>query len=186
MSEAAAKYKTALDDFEAILSAVPAGAWENQSPCSEWKSVDVVGHVIGGQHMVATLAGGGELGGAHPTTRELAGSDPVVGFKTARATAEASLNAEAMAKVVNSPFGPMPLENFLKIFVLDVVTHTWDLARAAGLPVTLNADLVHEGFENIRPMDAGIRMPGVMGPKLEAPAGAAEQEQLMAFLGRQV
>ena len=32
-------------DFDRRVQATPASAWGNQSPCSEWKAVDVVAHV---------------------------------------------------------------------------------------------------------------------------------------------
>lgn len=186
MSENLSKFNRALDGFSAVVSTVPESSWNNQSPCTEWKARHVVGHVIGGQMLVKALAETGAAPSDRSDADTLAGSDPAANFQAARAAAAAATTSEALAKTVASPMGPMPLDNWLGIMTLDVLTHTWDLATAVGQKVTLDADLVHEGFENIKPMDAMLRMPGVFGPKQEAPAGAAEQEQLMAFLGRSV
>ena len=87
---------------------------------------------------------------------------------------------------MQSPFGEMPVDQFLGVITLDVITHTWDLGRAIGHEVTLEPDLVHDCFENVKPLDAILRQPNLFGPKVEPPAGADEQTQLMAFLGRNV
>lgn len=67
---------------------------------------------------------------------------------------------------------------------LDVLVHTWDLARAAGLDERLDAEEVHRVFAAVLPIDAMLRSPGACGPKLEPPAGADEQTRFLAFLGR--
>ncbi|MHB8669820.1 MAG: TIGR03086 family metal-binding protein [Acidimicrobiales bacterium] len=186
MSEILAKYQRALDGFDGVISKVPADRWENQSPCAEWKARDVAGHVIANQRAVRTLASGDQPPRERPSTRAAAGEDPAQSWREARSAAAEELTPEALARVVPSPFGEMPLEQFLNIFMLDVLAHTWDLARATDLAVALDPELVRECFERVRPLDEGIRRPGLFDPKIEAPAGCGEQEALMAFLGRQV
>ena len=66
----------------------------------------------------------------------------------------------------------------------DVLVHTWDLARAAGLDERLDPDEVHRAFQAALPMDAMLRSPGVCGPRIDPPAGADEQTRFLAFLGR--
>jgi uncharacterized protein (TIGR03086 family) len=186
MSENLDAYKRALEGFDKVIKRVPADAWENQSPCTEWKARDVAGHVIGGQQMIQSFAEKGELSGAFPSTRELAGDDPVTRWQQARDTSMAALTPSALAKVVQTPLGPMPLDEFLNIIQLDAITHTWDLARATGQEVQLDPDLVHTGLERVRPLDAMLRRPGFFEPAKPCPEGADEQTQLMAFLGREV
>jgi uncharacterized protein (TIGR03086 family) len=181
------RYTTALDGFEAVLRSVPAGAWNNPSPCEDWRTIDVAGHVIGGLGMVTHLVTTGQMPPELLTTQEAVGDDPMAAFAAARAALERSLAAPgAMNKVVESPFGTMPVDPALGIFVLEVLTHTWDLARGAGVDVRLDPELVRVCGESIRPMDEMIRVEGVFGPKVEAPPGADEQTELMAFLGRPV
>jgi uncharacterized protein (TIGR03086 family) len=178
-------YRRALDGFDRVISKVPEDRWEAQSPCAEWKAVDVAGHVISVQGFVT---GGltGESRGAGLSVRDVAGPDPVASWREARASLEAAAGAPgALDTVIKTPFGEMPVDTFLGIIVLDALTHTWDLARATGLDDTLDPELVSIAFERIRPLDAAIRGAN-FGPKLEAPEGSDEQTQLMAFLGRRV
>jgi uncharacterized protein (TIGR03086 family) len=81
----------------------------------------------------------------------------------------------------------MPFEQVIARFICtDVLVHTWDLARAAGLDEKLNQDAVAHAFEGMKPMDANIRVPGFFGPKVEPPPGADLQTQFLSFLGRKV
>jgi uncharacterized protein (TIGR03086 family) len=179
-------YRRALDGFDKVIRDVPEDRWEAQSPCTEWKAVDVAGHVIGVQQLVTSGITGQGMTGGRLSTRETAGPDPVASWSEARASLEAVAGAPgALETVIKTPFGEMPADTFLGIIVLDALTHTWDLARATGQDDTLDPELVSIAFERIRPLDAAIRGAN-FGPKLEAPEGSDEQTQLMAFLGRQV
>lgn len=186
MSEGQEKYNRALDGAEAVVAMVKPDQWEAQSPCESWKAKDVAGHLIGGMKMVSSLANTGEMGGGSADLREIAGDDPKSTFAAERKAMESDLTPDNLAKVVNSPFGPMPLDQFLNVITLDAITHTWDLSKAIGHDVKLDPDLVHQGFEQVKPLDAMLRGPNLFGPKVEPPAGADEQTQLMAFLGRKV
>ena len=83
--------------------------------------------------------------------------------------------------------GPMPFEQMIARFICaDLLIHTWDLARAAGLDEKLNQEAVAHAYEGMKPMDDNIRVPGAFGPKVEPPEGADLQTQFLCFLGRQV
>ncbi len=187
MSEGQEKYTRALDGAQNVIDMVKDDQWEAQSPCEDWAAIDVVGHLVGGMRMVSSFATTGESGlSAFPDPRANAGDDPKAAFASARKEMEATLTPDSLARVVPSPFGEMPLDNFLGIIMLDGIAHTWDISKAIGYDVTLEPDLVHEAFENVKPIDAMLRQPNLFGPKVEPPAGADEQTQLMAFLGRKV
>ena len=72
----------------------------------------------------------------------------------------------------------------------DVLIHTWDLARAAGLDERLDPDEVHRmlaGIETMPPeVDEAMRGSGHYGPRVEVAADADEQTRLLAFMGRSV
>ena len=68
----------------------------------------------------------------------------------------------------------------------DLVIHGWDLARATGQDDTIAAEDLAELQEGIKAFpEEAMRSPGAFGPEIEAPAGASDQDKLMAFLGRQ-
>jgi uncharacterized protein (TIGR03086 family) len=99
----------------------------------------------------------------------------------------ATLPTADLRAPVPGPVGLMPAEQIIERLVsVDVLVHTWDLARAVGGDESLNEVDVMRAYEVIRPMDDIIRMPGVFGPKLPTPAGAPLQTEFLNFLGRTV
>jgi hypothetical protein len=79
----------------------------------------------------------------------------------------------------------MPAGEIISRFVtMDVLVHTWDLARTIGADEHLDQESVQQAFETLKPMDAMIRMPNVFAAKLEPPPGADVQTEFLYFLGR--
>ncbi|WP_267595820.1 TIGR03086 family protein [Carbonactinospora thermoautotrophica] len=115
-------------------------------------------------------------------------ADPVAAWIQARDAVQAALDdPETAATERDTMFGRMSFEQIVGQFgCFDLLVHTWDLARAAGLDERLDPEEVHRVFETAKPMDEMMRRPGVCGPKLEPPPGADEQTRLLAFLGRAV
>jgi len=178
MSEVLNRYREIADGFSARLDATSDANWTASSPCEGWAARDVVAHVVNGERMMvlgeqAELPAGADLKAAWLETRqkvEAMASDPA-----------------KMAEVVQTPLGEMPREQLIGSLVsMDLLVHTWDLARAVGADESLHAQAVADAYENLKPMDAMIRMPGVFGPKITAPAGADLQTEFLSFLGRQV
>lgn len=167
--------------FDARIQAAPADSWGNQSPCAEWKARDIVVHV--GNNIFGLAAG---LTGGEP--RQIGPDDDIVAtWNDARDGFLAALNTADLSTNVPGPMGPMPAADVIGRFVsMDILVHTWDLARAVGGDETLDADAVARSYSGLKPMDAMIRQPGVFGAKVEAPADADTQAEFLAFLGRQV
>ena len=115
-----------------------------------------------------------------------ADEDPKAAWTLAYAALrELTEDPEAMARSVQSPMGPMPLEQMLSQFVcMDMLVHTWDLARSVGGDERLDEDSVRGAYETLKPMDTMIRQPKVFGPKLDPPPGADVQTEFLYFLGR--
>jgi uncharacterized protein (TIGR03086 family) len=182
MSEVLDRYRVLADDFGARVNAVPEGAWDNQSPCAEWKARDIVAHVTGNARWIGAQANGQE------PPPPVAGEDPVAAWAETRAMMEAVLaDPDKSSANVASPMGPMPVGTFVGRFVCaDILVHTWDLARATGLDETINAEAAAAAYKGLEPMDAMIRRPGFFGPRVDCPEGADAQTRLLTFLGRQV
>lgn len=177
MSEAIERFKAIVAGFDARVQAAPADAWDNQSPCAEWKARDVVRHVSNGMRNLS----GGQL----PPLGD--GDDAVAAWPATRDGVMAGLERADLSMSVNGPFGPMPLEQLIgRLMCTDVMVHTWDLARAVGGDERLPDDFVHQAYSGLKPMDAMIRQPGVFDAKRDVPTGADEQAEFLSFLGRQV
>jgi uncharacterized protein (TIGR03086 family) len=94
--------------------------------------------------------------------------------------------ATAASEISHPQVGTHSLGDAIGMFFLgDVVIHTWDLARAAGLDETLDADEVSQMLRGMEPIDDMLRASGHYGPKVAVPADADEQTRLIAFTGRQ-
>jgi hypothetical protein len=97
----------------------------------------------------------------------------------------------AVSTISHPRAGTHRFEDAVEIFVLaDVVVHTWDLARAAGLDDRLDPELVHELASGMLGLPAEVedamRSSGQYGARVDVPVDADEQTQLLAFVGRDV
>jgi uncharacterized protein (TIGR03086 family) len=180
VSQETDRFELVAAGFDRRVQAVPAGKWDAPSPCEEWKARDVVAHVVGNYRSMAAQATGAE------SKAMGAEEDPAQAWTDAYSSVRALLNdPEMLATTVNGPTGPTPVEQMLGALVaMDTHVHTWDLARAVGGDERLDADVSRFALVMLEPMDEMIRRPGVFGPKLDPPAGADEQTQLLYFLGR--
>jgi uncharacterized protein (TIGR03086 family) len=180
MSNGSQRYRQVARGFDAAVTATPSERWAAPSPCEGWTARDVVGHVVGNHRWLVTKARGGE---AKPLGED---ENPADAWREAyEAVLELTEDPAAMNMGIEGPAGEMPLEEMIGRFVsMDVLVHTWDLARAVGGDEQLDHHSVVQSYESMKPLDDQIRLPGVFGPKLAAPAGADTQTEFLYFLGR--
>jgi uncharacterized protein (TIGR03086 family) len=180
-TEISDRYRRVAGQFTQRVRAVPEGAWENPAPCDGWVARDVVGHLVDwlpdfffGRWGLTRPQG--------PTVAE----DPLAAWLAVDATIQAALDDPAVAgRVVATRVGELSFaEQFDMIGTGDVLFHTWDLARAAGLDETLDPDEVHRFVSGMEPLDEMLRASGQFGPRVPVPDGADEQTRLIGFLGR--
>jgi uncharacterized protein (TIGR03086 family) len=62
--------------------------------------------------------------------------------------------------------------------------HSWDLARALGRDFDLGADRAAAMLAGASAMEDAMRSSGQFGPRVQVPADATPQEQLLGFIGR--
>ena len=180
MTEVQDAYRRVAKGFSAAVRAAAPDKWGAQSPCEQWTARDVVAHVVAGHRGVIAGIRGGEpapLG---------ADEDPGRAWEEAsRALDEITGEPETLAREIDGPAGKMPAGQLIGQFVtMDMLVHTWDLARAIGADERLDEESVRRAYDTVKPMDAMIRRPGVFGPRLEPPAGADPQTEFLYFLGR--
>ena len=180
MSEVSERYKRLGDAFAAKIAAVPQNRWASPSPCPNWDARDVVRHVVSTQGLFLGFVGK-ELGDI-PAVAD----DPVAAWDTARAKIQRELDDPQDAKAeFDGFFGRTTFEDSVDRFLcVDQVIHGWDLARAAGLDDRIPPDDVAWVRKQAEGYGDAMRSPMVFGPEVEAPAGADEQDRLLAYLGR--
>jgi uncharacterized protein (TIGR03086 family) len=180
MTDVQDSYRVVSSGFGAAVKAVAPDQWGTQSPCEQWTARDVLAHIVESHRGVIASVRGGE---SEPLGAD---EDPKQAWDAAcRAIREITEDPEAAAKEMDGPAGKMPAGEIIGRFVaMDVLVHTWDLARAIGADERLDEDSVRQAYEALKPMDAMIRLPNVFGPKLEPPVGADLQAEFLYFLGR--
>ena len=180
MTDVQDTYRVVASGFGAAVEAVTPDQWGAQSPCEEWTARDLLAHVVENHRGVIASVRGGEpkpLG---------ADEDPKQAWEdAARGIGDITADPDAAATEMDGPTGKMPAGQIIGQFVtMDVLVHTWDLARTIGADEHLDEDCVRQAYEALKPMDAMIRQPSVFGPKVEPPAGADMQTEFLCFLGR--
>jgi uncharacterized protein (TIGR03086 family) len=180
MSAISERFRDLAAKFTARVDAVPDDRWDSQSPCADWTTKDVVGHMVGNCSMFLGLIDREAPPG--PSVDD----DPRGAWANGRDAIQGALDDPAIATTAyEGRMGKGTFEDGVARFgFMDLVVHSWDLARASGGDEKLDPSDVHDMFEMATPMDEMLRTPGVCGPKVEAPAGADEQTQFLAFLGR--
>jgi uncharacterized protein (TIGR03086 family) len=182
MTNVQAKYRLVSSGFGTAVKAVGPEQWDLQSPCEKWKARDIVAHVVEGHRgVIAGVRGGGSspLG---------ADEDPKTAWEEAsRAMDEIAGDPEAAGTEMDGPTGKMPAGEIIERFVtMDVLVHTWDLARTVGADEHLDEGSVRSAYDALKPMDEMIRMPNVFDAKVDPPPGADLQTEFLCFLGRRV
>lgn len=182
MSGTSDRYGRAARGFSHRVDAITEAGWDRPSPCAGWSARDVVAHLAAWVPAFFRDAGGLVLPESKP------GVGPAEAWHGLDGALQTGLeDPEVAAQIVHHPMaGQHRFDDAVGQFVLgDVLIHTWDLARAAGLDDTLDPELVHEMLVGIEPLDAILRASGQYGPRVPVPADSSEQTRLIAFTGRQ-
>ena len=163
--------------FDHVIRTIKADQWSKPSPCEGWTAADVAEHATGVLQMIQKGATGSDAP-ASPDDRHAAWVQARDGVL------EALDHPGVLQKVVPSPFGEMPIDNLIGVLMVDTLTHTWDLARAAGGDEALDSGLVVAADAAIRPMGGGIRGPGMFAAAIEESDTDSVQDRFLKFLGR--
>ena len=156
---------------------MPADAWNNQSYCSEWTASDAAGHTSWVLQSVTAEAAGTESP-AQATEAEVAGDDHAATMRSSADTAQAAVEAADLSTVISSPFGEMPIDDFLGIIFADTTTHAWDIADAAGIDSGITPEFADTTRAALVPLEDTLRSLGAFGPALPEP----DDDPLGAFI----
>ena len=183
MTEISDRYRTVGAGMTRVVRNVPDDAWDNPAPCEGWVARDVVRHVVEWMPQFLAAASSARIPDG-PSVDD----DPVVAWQTLNDGIQALLDDPQMAasEFSHPVAGTHTLQDAISMFILgDVLIHTWDLARAAGVDETLDATEVHQMLVMSEPYDEMLRASGQYGPRVAVPDDADEQTRLIAFMGRQ-
>jgi len=188
MTEISERFARVADGLTRTIDGVPDSAWADPSPCDGWDGRDVV------RHLVTWLPGPGFLLGTFGVqTRPIPSVDvdPAGAWAAVRDAIQDGLDDPAVAQRVEDcgPPGRLSFEAAVDMTCTpDVLVHTWDLARAAGIDVALDAEEVERqaaGIAALPPeVDRAMRSSGHYGPRVEVPLDADALTRVLAFNGR--
>lgn len=178
MSGIAERHRNTAAAFGALVDGV--GDWAAPTPVAEWTARDVVAHLT--DWLPGLLASAGVALPAGPS----AADDPVAAWRHQARTVQALLDdPEQAGRQVPFGGGERPLEELLgEIYEPDVFMHSWDLARASGQDFHLDQERCAQLVEAMGEMEELIRSSGQFGVLVDVPAGAAAEDRLIGFIGR--
>lgn len=174
--------------FSTRLAVIGPSDWGRPTPCTDWSVRQVVGHVVAGSAMAATLLRGASRNEAISVLGvDEIGDDPLADYRRVLDDQTAAFEAlDSFDVICEHPAGDMTARQLLDLRVGDLVLHSWDVAVAAGLDTDLDGDLVEIVWEALRPMAPIIGQLGVFG---DGPSGsvsdhAPTQTRLLDLTGR--
>jgi uncharacterized protein (TIGR03086 family) len=151
---------------------MPAGKAHAPTPCTDFDVTQLVQHLAVIADRVTTAI-------------TPASAQPSTDWEQARGQLRPLLDSAAPDRVVDLPFGRMPLEAALGVYVGEFVTHSWDLAAAAGRADLLGDDL---GTRALAMVTARIpRSPRAHTPfkdVVPVPGNAPVYDRLAGWMGR--
>ena len=156
--------------------------WDAPSPVAEWKTRDVVRHLV--EWFPSFLEHGAGIRLSHGPTAD---QDPVAAWTVHVDAVQALLDDPASAdKVLSNPhIGDVPLPEAIdRFYTTDIFMHTWDLARGAGLDDRLDADECAVLVAGMEPMADVLASSGQYGARVPVPDDADAQTQMLGLIGR--
>jgi len=183
MSQNLQNFTKAASMLRSAAVRVPADAWDNPTCCEGWTAREAAGHA---SWVLQNIAAGAN-GGGHPAEQpesDVAGSDPAA---TVCSSVDACLAAldqpDVLGKVSQTPFGEMPMDDFIGAVWVDPMTHAWDIADATGIGHGIDEATAAAALDQLRPMADMMRSAGAFGPEQQT-SSTNSVDQFVAFSGR--
>lgn len=183
MSENLQNFTRAVHTLRNVAVRVPADAWNSNSCCAGWTAREVAGHASWVLQNIAAGTGHGEHPEKQPEAM-VAGDDPAA---TICASVDACLAAldqpGSLQTVAKTPFGEMPVDDFIGTIWVDPLTHAWDIADVAGIDPGIDDRTAALAQTSLEPIADMMRDAGAFGPEVE-PTGSDAVSKFVAFTGR--
>ena len=175
------------DSIAGAIAQATAAQLAAPSPCVGWSARDVLNHMIGGADLFAVSARGEQQ--PFPDWSDMAdwvGHDPAASYRRAAAGVLAAFSAPGVLEgTVPMPWGDTPAPFALNLIMADQVTHSWDLARATGLTIEVQAATAETALVTTQAsVSPEFRAAGLYAAEQPAPEGASRLDRLAAFSGR--
>ncbi|MGW7004004.1 TIGR03086 family metal-binding protein [Streptomyces sp. NPDC054933] len=182
-------YITALDQLEKLAGRLDPAQLGLPTPCDEYDLRALVSHTVGAIHRHAYVGEGGRGMDVPAVAGDIADSDwgGAVGRARARA-ATAWADSAKLERDFEVPWGLAVGRIALSGYVVEVVTHTWDIAQVVDPAAALDQELAEAALgiahKVLPPAPRGGRVP--FGDVQPVPDDADAYRRLAGWLGRTV
>ena len=175
--------RQALERTASIVDGVSEDQYREPTPCPDYDVYELLNHLVAGNLLFGAVARG-EPSDLSVYEQQHLDGDPSAAF---RRTAELALAGWQRPGALdeNLGFGNMPGSAVIKMHLVEVLTHGWDLAIATDQDPKLDPRLAEIALEAMQavPPDM-LRGSGVFGAEVPIQDSADAQDRLVAFLGR--
>lgn len=169
-----------------VAKATP-DTFDKQTPCSSFNVKGLLNHIVGGNHMFATIAAGGKVE-TSAGAPDLVGNDPSGAYLASKEAVLGALRDPAsFERNWEFPFGTMPAFQGLGIMLMESTVHGWDLAKALGQDATIDptlATMILEGAKQGINPEFRNADGNPFALAIDVPDDASPTDKLVAFLGR--
>ncbi len=174
-----------------IVAGVEPNQLTHPTPCHEYDVAALIDHLVGVAETAAVL-GRGETPPSGDDFSHVELSDaPQLLAQAAKNTRDAWANDFTLTAPITMPWGETyPGSTVIDMYLAELATHTWDLAKATKQLDKLDSDLAITALEAARSMLKPefrnlVKDGSPFGGEIPAPDNATSWERLAAFMGRQ-
>jgi len=172
----------------AVIARVAPDQMELPTPCTKWDVRTLIGHMLFAANRIGAAGRREALPQDGPAVTGLGDEEWAPAFdKSAQEALSAWGEPDALEGEIELPFGTFPSGVVASIYVMEQVTHAWDLARAIGTEGDLDpslAEAILPFAHRMLPPESRKDTGGAFDSAVGVPEGAPVYEQLAGFLGR--
>lgn len=171
----AERHRVLADRFAALIEGV--SDWDAQSPVKEWKAGDIVDHLS----WLPGLLGGM---GVRLEVPDATGRAARFGAQT-EAVHTLLTGPDGDRPIDTQMMGVMPLSQVIDLFYnFDVFAHSWDLAKASGQDIELDAEYAAGAYQSMSAQGPSLQATGHFGAPHPVADDASPQDKLLGLIGR--
>ncbi|MFD7375191.1 TIGR03086 family metal-binding protein [Streptomyces mirabilis] len=181
-------YTRATEQIAALVATVRPEQLAGPTPCAEFDVRTLLSHIAGGTRRIAVVGAGGDGMAVRPFLDGVEDDRWSAAYDEVRTEVRKSWADDArLDALVTVPWGEAPGRIALSGYVMEAVTHTWDLSESLGRPLVLDPELAEFALGIARRVLPDERRDDEELPfdsAVPAPEGADAYGRLAAYLGR--